>query len=518
MTVIASEPPIASTAMDGAPPRLSAWLLEAVGSAPSRFGRFIAAALIVGLASGVAEILLRVLGEPRLSAVFLGAVLLVAVTFGASAAIFAAFLAFLVFNFYLVEPRFTVEFVSAEDFLNLLIFLTVALFTGGLAGRLRDEARRSRSREATLSTLYDASRILSATESETVLRERLGAILARAVDGPAMVLAAQAESPRLEVDGDDVGRLLSSARAAHGDDVKMLGPWRARLLCAEERRIGVAVWRVPEMTHQEATEISRLTDSLVELGAAALARARLSEEQAQAEALRRTEALRTALLSSISHDLRTPLAGILASASSLLEYDDRFDAVTRRDLLCNIQEESERLNRFVANLLHMTKLDADALKPNLITVSAAEIASRAVERLERRAGRRRLTVVRLGEDLLVRADPLLLEQAVANVIENAVNYSPDETEVSVWVEQGEGEVRIDVSDQGSGLPLEEQSRIFDNFYRGGAPPSSVQGTGLGLSITKGLVEAMGGRVVARGREDGCSGLSVVITLPEAAGA
>jgi two-component system sensor histidine kinase KdpD len=293
------------------------------------------------------------------------------------------------------------------------------------------------------------------------------------------------------------------------------GAWRARPIKSGERRLGTALWRLPEMTEREAEELRTLTEVLVDLGGAALARARLSAEKAQVEAVARTEKLRTALLSSISHDFRTPLSGILASATSLLEFDDAFDRDTRRDLASNIQEEAERLNRFVANLLNMTKLESGVLEPNLARVSVVELVSSAVERVDRRKGARRLPVVRVGADLQVMADPVLLEQALTNILENAIAFSPDGSEVSTWITERGDAVEIDISDEGSGVPAQELGHIFDKFYRASSPQASAQGTGLGLSITKGLIEAMGGSVQARLRDDNAPGLSVLIRLPAA---
>jgi two-component system sensor histidine kinase KdpD len=503
--------------------RPAAWLLGVLSEAPTRLTGFILAALIVAASTGVAELLYRTFDTSRLSPVFLGAVLIAAVTLGSGPATFAAVLAFVIYNFYLVEPRFTVQFATAEDFLNLLLFLAVALLTGGLAGRVRDEAQQSRSRARTMGSLFEASRTLSATAGEDVLRDRLGDLLREAVNGPALVIHAESEGPdeedleglRAEERRQVLALAASAKRPLGGRDTLMDGAWRARPVKSDDRRLGTALWRVPEMTEREAQELRALTDVLVDLGGAALARARLSAEKAQVEAVARTEKLRTALLSSISHDFRTPLSGILASATSLMEFDEKFDRETRRDLASNIQEEAERLNRFVANLLNMTKLESGVLEPNMARVSVVELVAEAVERVERRKGQRRLTIVRVGGDLHVRADTVLLEQALTNVLENAIAFSPDGSEVSVWIDQRDAAVEIDISDQGPGVPAEELPRLFDKFYRVSSPQGSSQGTGLGLSITKGLVEAMGGSVKARSHPDDQSGLSVLIRLPVA---
>jgi two-component system sensor histidine kinase KdpD len=505
------------------PMRPTVWLLRFLDEAPTKLTRYIAAALIVAASTALAEFLYRTFETSRLSPVFLGAVLIAAVTLGRGAAFFAALLAFALYNFYLVEPRFTLQFATAEDFLNIVLFLAVALLTGGLAGRVRDEARKSQARARTMSSLFEASRTLSATESEAVLRDRLSDNLRAAVDGPALVVEVDAAEPdKDELDAlepHDRGHVLTLITAARrpvgGRETLQEGPWRARPIKSGDRRLGTALWRVPEMTERESEELRTLTDVLVDLGGAALARARLSAEKAQIEAVARTEKLRTALLSSISHDFRTPLSGILASATSLMEFDEAFDRETRRDLASNIQEEAERLNRFVANLLNMTKLESGVLEPHLGRVSAPELVASAVERVEKRKGKRRLTIVHVGHDHEVTGDPVLLEQALTNVLENAIAFSPDGSEVSTWITEHDHGVKIEISDEGPGVPPDDLPHIFDKFYRASSTQGTAQGTGLGLSITKGLVEAMGGSVTAGLREDGQSGLSVSLRLPAA---
>jgi two-component system sensor histidine kinase KdpD len=208
------------------------------------------------------------------------------------------------------------------------------------------------------------------------------------------------------------------------------------------------------------------------------------------------------------------LATILASASSLLEYDHQLEPAVRRDMLENIQEEVERLNRFVANLLNMTRLESGVLEVRTEPVLVREVIDRVFRRLQRRSGSRKLTQLISVRDLEAQADPVLLEQALTNIAENAVSYSPEASEVTVWANEMDGQVVIDISDEGVGVPARDQSRIFDKFYRVAQTGPAPQGAGLGLSIARGLIEAMGGKVQAAGRSDGRSGLSVEMRLPK----
>jgi K+-sensing histidine kinase KdpD len=257
----------------------------------------------------------------------------------------------------------------------------------------------------------------------------------------------------------------------------------------------------------------QLVGVLVDQGASAIARARLATVQAEVQASVRTEQLRNALLSSISHDLRTPLAAILASASSLKEFGDRFSPEVRADLTDTIQEEAERLNLFVANLLNMTRLEGGGLAPKATPFNVVEVVDQLMTRMERRRGGRVLARDPAEGDFTAMGDPVLLEQALGNVIENALRFSPDGSTVRVSLTGGDC-VRIQVTDEGPGVPEAELERIFEKFFRSVGSRDATPGTGLGLSIARGLVEATGGRVRARLRTDR-SGLTVAVDLPRA---
>ncbi len=256
-------------------------------------------------------------------------------------------------------------------------------------------------------------------------------------------------------------------------------------------------------------EENKVIDVLIDLGATAVARSRLSREHAEIETLARTQRLRDALLSSLSHDLRTPLTAILASASSLRAFGTRFTRETRDDLLATIEQEAQRLNRFVANLLNMTRLEAGMLTLDSHAFNGSEVANRVVDRLQR-SGR---PVDRSSEfgALTVIGDPLLLEQALENVLENALRYSKGEGRVTVVTRMAQEHVAIEVTDEGPGVPSDEYELIFDKFYRS-SNSDKIQGTGLGLSIARGLVMAMDGTVRARSRSDGRQGLVVEFLL------
>jgi two-component system sensor histidine kinase KdpD len=216
------------------------------------------------------------------------------------------------------------------------------------------------------------------------------------------------------------------------------------------------------------------------------------------------------LLSSISHDFRSPLAAIIGSSTSLLEYGDKFDEAVRHDLLLNIHDEGEKLNQFVANLLNLTRLHSGVVQPVRERVGVGQIIRDAVERVERHRGE--TLAIRTGGDCEAAADPLLLEQSIYNIVDNAVKYGGAADDIDVRCSANGTTCTIVVADRGPGLPESDRDNIFTSFYFVRRTGRS-KGTGLGLSIAKGFVEAMGGSIEARARSDGQSGLEIAIDLP-----
>lgn len=475
----------------------------------ARLSRDLAVALLAPAAAFIlAEIIHSALGVTRLSILFLAAVTVAASLSGRRAALIAAATSLISFKFFL-DMRTVEETTPAEDAINLLIFLIVALITGSLAGRVRDEAATSRLRAQRMELLFKASRSLS--EDDEALWPVLAETLAGAADGPGLSLDS---TPRLRASAGCDGRDISSAVAFAEEALKSKmsgvvrdGPWRARTIETDGKPAGVLVWQAPA----DEAEINRVAELLADLASASLTRAQMRQEQVRLKATQEAAKLREALLSSISHDFRSPLAAIIGSSTSLLEYGDKFDDTTRRDLLLNIQHEGERLNQFVVNLLNMTRLQAGVVQASTEVVDVAHVASSAVERLRRHHGSS--PSIRIQGHSDAQADPLLLEQALYNVLENAVKYGDPDKPIDVLCEANETSCHVTVSDRGPGLPAEDRSHVFNSFHFA-KKTGATQGTGLGLSISRGFAEAMGGTVEARDRRDGRNGLEVVFTLPK----
>ena len=479
-------------------------------------GRYLVAVTMVALSTCAAQLLYALTGSNRISGAFFVGVLVTSYLVGSGPGYLAALISLVIYNVYVAAPRFQLTSYRAEDVLVLVIFPVVAFLMGNLTGRLRDGAKRAEARALATAVLFEATREFSAQADASVIRARLADHLAAAARGQAFVLdseivcSAGGEGPPPMV--------LSAARAmALEPDTasrsREAAGWRLRYLpgSAGAATGGVAGWRAEPAPGAEEEDVLQI---LADAGAAAKARAQLAVGKAEAEARARTEDLRNALLSSISHDLRTPLAAVLASATSLQEFGDQFDAKTRHDLTATIQEEAERLNAFVTNLLNMTRLESGALDAESAAFDLAEVIDRTRRRFERLRGKREIRCA-LGEGAGVAVgDPVLFEVALANVLENAIRYTPDGGAISLSSFPADGQVVVEVSDEGPGVPEAELGKLFDKFYRGSAA-KRTPGTGLGLSIVRGVMQGMGGRATAALRRNAASGLVVSLVLPAA---
>jgi two-component system, OmpR family, sensor histidine kinase KdpD len=237
-----------------------------------------------------------------------------------------------------------------------------------------------------------------------------------------------------------------------------------------------------------------------------------ADEMAQVRVLAESERLRSTLLSSVSHDLRTPLASIIGSATSLLSYGQEYDESAQTELLQTIREEAERLDRYVGNLLSMTRLESGALELRRDWADPGDLVASALAQLAPRLREHDVVVGSEPGVPLVKVDFVLMEQVLVNLLDNAAKYAPPATTIRVNIGRAEGAVQIAVADEGGGMPPEDLERVFDKFYRVGRGDSRDGSTGLGLSICRGIVEAHGGRVYARLRADG-SGTVFTVELP-----
>lgn len=487
-----------------------------------RPGAHAAALALVGAAWLAATAAGEGLGGANLVMLFLAPVLVSAVAFGLGPALLAATAAAITYNFFFIEPRLTFLIAQPGDLVTFFMFFAVALATGWLAGRERDQASAARRHAAAVGALLESSRALAAATTAEEVARVLAEHATAAGAGAVVVLAPGADGLRLKAGPEGLDRLAASAFEAaerafatgetQTSEADAGGGWRFEALVGAAGRVGVVGIRHGGLDRQAPA--GDLLPALIRQGAVALERARLSTAAADNQALRRADELRSALLNSISHDFRTPLSTVLGSATTLLEYGDELKPSIRRDLLDSIREEAQRLNRYVGDLLDMARLEAGALKPRKAWTDVREAAASALERLgERRAGRK--VKVDFARDLSrVRLDRTLLEQAILNILENAAAYSPAGSRIELSAHEDAANVVVSIEDEGPGISREALADVFDKFRRLDRSTDRGEGLGLGLSIAKGFVEAMGGRIAATSPVAAGKGTRFVISLPK----
>lgn len=488
---------------------------------PLQWQSHLGATGLVALALGAAALMDRRVENANLAMIFMLSVLGTGLAFGFWPAITAAALAALSYNFFFLEPRLTFIIGHPADMLTFAVFFAVALTTGWLAGRVRDQARATSRRASAISALLAASRRLSGAARKEDAATALAEQLAAATGGRAVVflpadgdIALAAASPAMEpLSTAD----MAAARwawekgepAGAGTGTLPNAAWTFRPLQGVKARSGVAGLEPRALA---AEEDERFALALLDQGAIALERAEFAAEAADADALRRSDKLRSALLNSVSHDLRTPLSTVLGAVTTLIEFGKSMQPKVRTDLLLSIREEAERLNRYVGDLLDMTRLEGGALNTRKDWTDARDVLAAAIVRVERRLEGRKLDRDFPAELSMVMADPSLLEQALVNILENAIAYSPDGSTIETAAYEDRGNVVISIEDEGRGIPTAELERVFERFRRMEEATDRGKGAGLGLAIAKGFVEAMGGRIAAASPIHDGRGTRILISL------
>jgi two-component system, OmpR family, sensor histidine kinase KdpD len=496
-------------------------------------GAYAVSTLLVAAIALLAKILQSFLPLPDLSIIFLAAVLISALRWGLGPSIYTAFLSVLSYDYFFVYPVHTLSVASPEDLLALVAFLGVAALTSNLAARIRAQADASRQRENRTAALYALSQqVARAADLESVLQAVVGQVdqilnvlaLVLLPQGDQVVVAAASHPDTTLNDHEQAAAMWAWQRgqpAGRASDTLAGVDWLFLPLITAHGTVGVLgvqprpalVGGIPGETGSElAPDERRLLEALAGQAAVAIERANLALGMAQARVLTETERLRTALLSSISHDLRTPLASIIGAVTSLLDYGTVYDEAARGELLATIQEEAERLDHFVGNLLDMTRLESGALQLKREWVEPEDLIGAALARLAARLSQHHILVDVQPRLPLIQVDFVLMEQVLVNLLDNAARYAPAETTIYVTARQADGAVVMEVADQGPGVPPDDLERIFDKFYRVRHGDSQSAGTGLGLSICRGFVEAHGGCIVAQARTDG-PGTIFMIELP-----
>ncbi|MBO0750615.1 MAG: sensor histidine kinase KdpD [Bradyrhizobiaceae bacterium] len=491
--------------------------------------RYLVALAVVGVALGVGKAIEPWLGVENVDLVFLTAVVGVAVRYGLLPSLVASVAASLCYNFFFLPPLYEFTIADPTNIGAFFFFIVMAVIVSNVAARVRTQALTAVSRARTTESLYAFSRklagagslddVLWATAYQAALMLNVRVVLLLPEDD--MIAVKAGYPPEDSLDDADLAAARwawqNNQAAGRGSDTL---PGARRLFLP--MRTGRGAVGVVGLDSDKAGPLltpdgRRLLDALTDQAALAVERVRLVDDLERARRTVEADRLRTALLTSISHDLKTPLAGILGAASTLRGLGDALDEHAKADLVTTVIDEAERLNRFIANLLDMTRLESGAIVPNAAPHDLGEVVGSALERASKILAHHRVEVD-LATDLpMVEVDPVLFEQVLFNLLDNAAKYAPAGTTVRIQSWRDSETIGLQVLDEGDGVLPGDLEQIFDKFYRARKVDQVRAGTGLGLAISRGFIEAMHGTISAANRTDR-SGAVFTIRLPAPANA
>jgi two-component system sensor histidine kinase KdpD len=476
----------------------------------------------LGLAAAVA--IKPYFGIENVDLMFLTAVVAVAVRYGLWPSLLASIAASLAYNFFFLPPVYTFTITDPTNVAAFFFFMLIAFVVSNVAGRVRTQADTALGRIRTTEQLYAFSRkltgtgtlddVLWATAYQTALMLKVRVVLLLPEEG--LLTVKSGYPPEDQIDQAD----LAAANWAWSND-RPAGRGADTLPGAKRLFLPMRTGRGPigvigidnDRTGPLLTpDQRRLLDALVDQGALAIERVLLVEDVDRVKRTVESERLRSALLTSISHDLKTPLASVLGAASTMRDLAGALSDTEKRDLLATVIDESERLNRFIANLLDMTKLESGAIVPNTALHDLSEIVGSALRRAAKILTAHKVELVLAADLPMLQLDAVLFEQVLFNLLDNAAKYSPAGTTISIKSQRERDQVMLQIADQGDGIPPDELESVFDKFYRAQKGDHVRPGTGLGLAISRGFVEAMRGTISAANRSDG-SGAVLTIRLP-----
>jgi two-component system, OmpR family, sensor histidine kinase KdpD len=480
----------------------------------------------VAVALGAAELVDSWIGVENVDLVFLTAIVGVAARFGLWPSLSASVVSALCYNFFFLPPIYTFTIADPHNIAAFALFTLVAVIVSHVAARGRMQALTAQTRMRTVESLYSFSRklagagtlddVLWATAYQTALMLKVRVVLLLPSNGSIAVRAGYPPEDTLdEADLAAARWSFENDRAAGRGSDTLPGAKRLFLPMHTGRGlIGVVGIDSDKPGPLLTPDQRRLLDALSDQGALAIERVRLVEDMDRVERTAETERLRSALLTSISHDLKTPLASVLGSAGTLRDLADKLSDAEKAELLATVIDESERLNRFIANLLDMTKLESGAVTPKLSPHDLSEIIGSTLRRTAKIL-RHHSVQLDLAIDVpMVALDAVLFEQALFNLLDNAAKYAAPGSTIFIRTWREQSSVALQITDEGDGIPQDELEHIFDKFYRVQKTDRVPPGTGLGLAISRGFVEAMHGTIVAANRADR-RGAVFTIRLPVA---
>lgn len=485
--------------------------------------RYAGAVLLVAAATVLSALLFPSINASNVDLIYLMAVVASATYLGRGPAVLTSILGALSFNFFFTEPYQTFVITDPDYVLTFIGLAVVGIVISQLTAKLREQADAARQREAETAILYALSRDLAvASDLDAIINSIVSNVNQTFGRKVALLLPDEEEqgelkpvatSPDFKLDESETAVAIWAFEhkqpAGRGTDTLPAAQVRYLPLVTARGVIGVMGVGPGTDGGYLAPEQRRLLDAFSSLAAVAIERVQLADAARAAQVVEATEKLQTALLNSISHDLRTPLVSITGALTSLQE-DGALDEKAQQALLDNAREEAERLNGIVGNLLDMTRVESGALVVKREPAELQDVIGAALEQLNGRLGNRSVQINVPQELPLVPLDFGLIVQVLVNLIDNAIKYSPPDSPIEIRAEANKQAVEVQVADHGLGIPTQDLERVFDKFYRV-QHPHNVSGSGMGLSIGKGIIEAHGGRIWAVNRPGG--GTVIHFTLP-----
>jgi two-component system, OmpR family, sensor histidine kinase KdpD len=489
---------------------------------PSNGRAYVRALAVVVVCTGLARLMFPHFAPANLIMVYLVGVVIVALGCGRGPAMLASLLSVAAFDFFFVPPYLTFVVEDTEYIITFAVMLLVAVIISTLTVRIKEQAEIAHDRERRTAQLYAMSRAFANSRSTQALMRVAAKHISDLFHCPVVMLLPDAQGHVTVLAREQ----LADAPSEHDQGVaQWVYDYGQTAGIGTECLPGAQGLYLPLITSRGTAGVLgiyparasyaflpdevQLLETFANQTAVAIERARLAEETEEARVQIETERLRNALLSSISHDLRTPLSAITGAVSSLLTNDRTLAADDRHELAQVAYEEAERLNRLVGNLLEMTRLESGGIQVEKEWELLEEIVGSTLNRLGTRLDDHPIAV-KLPPDLpLVPIDSVLIEQVLLNLLDNALKYTPPGSPIELSGQARGREVVVSVADRGPGLPPGDEKRVFDKFYR--AQPKTSGGVGLGLTICRGIVEAHAGRIWAENRPSG--GARFSFTLP-----
>lgn len=459
--------------------------------------------VMTGIALVTGLLLDQFLDVRSIALVFVVGVLGVAVTLGLWPALFASVLSAFAYNFFFLSPLYTLSIADPESVVALVFFLFVSFIASNLASRVQRQAAAARQRARMTEDLYLFSKKLAGTGSLDDVLWATAFQIASMLKVRVVILLPEGNSitvrggypPDDTLDDADIAAAhwtwehdLPAGRGAN----TLPGAKRLYLpLKTARTSVGVIGLDNDRMGPILTPEQQRLFEALADQAAIAIERVQLVGDVERAKLAAEADKLRSALLTSISHDLKTPLAAILGAATTLRDYSGSLPDTDRSDLVATVVDQSERLNRFIANLLDMTRIEAGAMKPNLSLHYVGDLVGAALNRAAKILVHHQVNIAVPADLPMVQLDAVLFEQVLFNLFDNAAKYAPENTPITIKAHAAPSRITLEISDRGPGIPPGDLERVFDTFYRVRKGDHVQAGTGLGLSIARGFIEAMG---------------------------